>query len=80
MMLTNLADLDTALCWMRDTGFTRDDSAGEWPLRIPYGGFDLVSNGPRSHWGVLARTPSGPTHGFYMDVVVAPWVVACLSG
>lgn len=81
MMLTNLADLDSALGWMRDVGFVRDDRDEKWPFKIPYGGFDIVSNGPASQWWVLAKSPSRtPPHGFYMDVVVAPWVVEVIMG
>ena len=72
-MITNRTDLDACLRWMRNNGFTRGEQES-WQRQAPYGGFDIVSNGKASQWTIWSQPPMPPPAGFYLDVIVAPWV------
>jgi hypothetical protein len=78
-MITNVADLDAALAWMRKVGYKKDFTCETWPLHVTHGGFDLVCNGPNGQWKIWANSPSYPQpHNFLIDALVAPWVAEAL--
>jgi len=80
-MITNRADLDRAINWMRKVGYQQDQTASTWPMRVSCGWLDIVCAGESCPWKIAANPPSYPQpHNFLADAIVAPWVVEEIMG